>query len=341
MDESSDSEEAIEQKSKPRWMKWVWAAAAVALVLILVFVWIVPSVKKKNYYWAPMDRQLAYYNNRSTDVVEATQLFSASYIKPSLVKNYLEEISDYTGMSLTSETTKSKYQSIDDNIGNDWQIELTLNSASKMTKEELAKGQETFRELFTHKDLDEIDKYLKDSSKIQKLTDEINADLKNNNSDKQVDVKATKKFLKASKKYDEAVYKMHKAKFSEGYRASFTSKVTGSANSMQFDPKDCLFIRINGKWCMLNPETFEPMDIGLPTFQQQSSSGSGNPILDQSDQYAQAFQQAYGLGKSDSQALGALATLSDLYQAYEDAAYPTYEDKVLHKLDQIQFAAAF
>lgn len=139
-------------------MKWVWAAAAVALVLILVFVWIVPSVKKKNYYWAPMDWQLAYYNNRSTDVVEATQLFSASYIKPSLVKNYLEEISDYTGMSLTSETAKSKYQSIDDNIGNDWQIELTLNSASKMTKEELAKGQETFRELFTHKDLDEIDK---------------------------------------------------------------------------------------------------------------------------------------------------------------------------------------
>lgn len=87
-------------------MKWVWAAAAVALVLILVFVWIVPSVKKKNYYWAPMDRQLAYYNNRSTDVVEATQLFSASYIKPSLVKNYLKEISDYTGMSLTSEIQK-------------------------------------------------------------------------------------------------------------------------------------------------------------------------------------------------------------------------------------------
>lgn len=333
--------------SKPKWFKWVLAGVALALILILVFVWIVPSVKRKNYYWKPMDDQMNYYNSRSSDALTASEYFATPYLKSSTINKSLKATADYLGSEANEMSLDSRYQEISQNLGDDWQIELTINSATKLSKDEVKSVQQKFRANFTKENLDNISKKLEDSNELQKFVDTANQTLKEANYDKQVDLKSSKKFLKASKKYEKAVYKLHKANISAAYRATYTATIKSSQTSAQYDSKECLFARINGRWCLLDTSEYKPMDIGLPTFQQQSQQQSGDdfgstlanaPNL--VDQYANQIQQ-YGFNSDEASLLGAAAAFSDVKDAYEDFAYPTYGDKILHKLDDIEFNTAF
>lgn len=325
--------------SKPKWFKWAVAGVALALILILVFVWIVPSVKRKNYYWKPMDDQMNYYNSRSSDPLAASEYFATPYLKSSTINKSLKATADYLGSEANEMSLDSRYQEISQNVGDDWQIELTINSATKLTKDEVKSIQQKFRANFTTESLDNINKKLNDPNELQKFVDIANQTLKEAKYDKQVDLKSTKKFLKASKKYEKSVYNLHKANISEAYRATYTAVIKSSQNSVQYDSKKCLFARINGKWCLLDTSEYKPMDIGLPTFQQQDNgTGTEGSYSDPNklmDNYVDAYQQN-GFSKGDATILGGVSALGDLYDAYEDAAYPTYEDKVLHKLDQIK-----
>lgn len=334
------------KKPKPKWLKWVLAGVALALVLVLIFVWIVPSVKRKNYYWKPMDDQLAYYNSRSTDPVALGALYGAPYIKPSYSREIIDEIRNFAGEEFVDTKLDSRYQEIAQHFGDDWQEEITINSATKMTKDELKSAEKTFRDSFTTKALDNINKQLKDDNELQKNMDELNQSFKKANIDRQVDVKSIKNYLKAAKKYNKALYKMHKAKFSEGYHAKYTVTVKGTNNTTQYPETECAFIRVNGRWCMLDPSKYTPMDIGIPVFDQQSDSAAdldknlADNFEAKSNAYVETFRRM-GFDDNNATILGGLGMFSELYNDYEDWMYPSYEDKVLHKLDQIRSAAVW
>lgn len=330
------------KKPKPKWLKWVLAGVALALVLVLIFVWIVPSVKRKNYYWKPMDDQLAFYNSRSTDQAALWALAITPYLKPSPSRKIVNASEEFVGKEAADINLDSRYQETNQLFGNDWQEEITINSARKMTKEELKSAEKTFRDSFTTKALDNINKQLKDDNELQKNMDELNQSFKKANIDKQVDVKSIKRYLKVAKKYNKALYKMHKAKFSEGYRAKYTVTVKGSNNTTQYPETECAFIRVNGRWCMLDPNKYTPMEVGIPVFVQESGSGSdfSDALSETYNDYMQTFG-SLGFGESDSKLLSGFGMLGSLYNAYEDYMYPSYEDKVLHKLDQIRSAAVW
>lgn len=325
------------KKPRPKWLKWVLAGVALALVLVLIFVWIVPSVKRKNYYWKPMDDQLAFNNSRGTDPAEVYGFAFAPYLKPSLNRKLIDATRELLGEEAASTNLDSRYQEIAQNFGDDWQEEITINSATKMTKDELKSAEKTFRDSFTTDALNNIDKKLKDKNEFQKALDDMNQALKESNSDRQVDAKSLRKYLKTAKKYNQAEYKMHKAKFSGGYLAKYAVTVKGSQDTTQYEETECAFIRINGRWCMLDPSKYTPMEIGIPTFEQQSDDGAGlsDMLNAQYDNYKQMFG-AMGFGEDDATLLGGLGMLGSMYGAYEDWMYPSYEDKVLHKLDQIR-----
>lgn len=93
---------------------------------------------------------------------------------------------------------------------------------------------------------------------------------------------------------------------------------------------------------MLDPNKYTPMDIGIPVFVQESGSGSdfSDALSETYNDYMQMFG-SLGFGESDSKLLSGFGMLGSLYNAYEDYMYPSYQDKVLHKLDQIRSAAVW
>lgn len=97
---------------------------------------------------------------------------------------------------------------------------------------------------------------------------------------------------------------------------------------------------------MLDPSKYTPMDIGIPVFDQQSDSAAdldknlADNFEAKSNAYVETFRRM-GFDDNNATILGGLGMFSELYNDYEDWMYPSYEDKVLHKLDQIRSAAVW